>query len=222
MFVREYMTPDPIVAGPDMSYPDAMSLIRKRKIRRLPVMERERLVGIVVEKDLLSNQPSPATTLSVFEIYSLLENLRVRQIMTRPVVTVGGDCPVEEAARIMVEHKIGCLPVMRDEALVGIITETDIFKALVEVLGGQETGFRLTLRLPERVGELARISSRIAEAGGNILAVTSSRLLESGQRVVTLKAIGVQPEALQDVMHQESIEVVDMRPTSRYEPRLVG
>ncbi len=152
MFVRSYMTVDPVSVSPDDNFHQAMHTLRKRGVRHLPVLEKGRLVGIVVEKDLLTNQPSPATTLSLYEIYSLLETLRVRQIMSRPVITVEGDCPLEEAARIMVEHKISCLPVMDGEKLVGIITETDVFKALVEVLGGEEQGLRFVLRVPDRVG----------------------------------------------------------------------
>jgi acetoin utilization protein AcuB len=115
MFVRDYMTANPITVEPDVAFPEAMNLLRAHKIRRLPVMENGRLVGIVVEKDLLSNQPSPATTLSVYELYYLLERLQVRQIMSHPVVTVEGDCPLEEAARIMVDHKIGSLPVLQGD-----------------------------------------------------------------------------------------------------------
>ena len=131
-----YMTVNPVFVSPDDNFHQAMHALRKQGVSHLPVLEKNHLVGIVVEKDLLSNQPSPATTLSLYEIYSLLETLRIRQMMSRPVITVEGDCPLEEAARIMVEHKISCLPVMDGENLVGIITETDVFKALVEVLGG--------------------------------------------------------------------------------------
>src|SRR5512136_1897303 len=127
MFVRDYMTRDPITAGPEVSHPDALALMHKHHIRRLPIVSKGRLVGIVSEKDLLSNQPSQATTLSVYEIYSLLSRLRMQDIMTKPVVTVGGDCPMEEAACIMVARKIGCLPVMDGEKLMGLITETDVF-----------------------------------------------------------------------------------------------
>ena len=119
MFVRNYMSSNPITIGLDVSFPEAMGMLRRQKIRRLPVVDKGKLVGIIVEKDLLSNQPSPATTLSIHEMYALLERLRVRQIMSRPVITVEGDCPVEEAARIMVERKIGCLPVMDGEKLAG-------------------------------------------------------------------------------------------------------
>lgn len=220
MFVRTYMTRDPITISPDSTYPQALSMIRKNKIRHLPVVDGGRLVGILVEQDLLSNQPSPATTLSVYEIYSLLDSLRVRQILTRPVITVEGDCPLEEAARIMVENKISCLPVMDGNRLVGLITQTDVFKVLVEVLGGQEDGLRLTLRLPEVVGELARVTSRIAEAGGNIVAVTSSRVMEDREREVTLKAYGADAETLKRALSDSGAVVEDIRTTLHYQPRL--
>jgi acetoin utilization protein AcuB len=222
MFVRNYMSPNPLTVEPDISFPEAMGILRRKKIRRLPVVEHDRLIGIVVEEDLLSNQPSPATTLSIHEMYALLERLRVRQIMSRPVITVEGICPIEEAARIMVEHKIGCLPVMDGEKLVGIITETDIFKTLVEVLGGQEAGIRLILRLPDQVGELAKITSLIAKAGGNIIAVTSSRRLDENQREVTVKESGADPDALMTLLRESQAVVLDMRPSAKYQPRLFG
>jgi acetoin utilization protein AcuB len=222
MFVRTYMTPNPITISPDDAFPEGMHLIRKHDIRHIPVAKNDRLVGIVVESDLLSNQPSPATTLSVHEIYSLLEKLRISQIMTRPVITVEGDCPIEEAARIMVENSISCLPVMEGETLVGIITETDIFKALVDILGGKETGFRLSMRVPDQVGELASISDRIAESGGNIVAVTSSSVQEDGKREVMIKEVGADQESLLKWLQGCGIEVVDVRASKQYQPRMFG
>lgn len=222
MFVKNYMTPNPITIEPDANFPQAISVLRKQKIRHLPVVERGKLVGIVVEKDLLSNQPSPATTLSVYEIYSLLETLRVRQIMSRPVFTVEGDCPIEEAACIMVDNKISCLPVMDGEKLVGIITETDIFRVLMEALGGSDAGTRLMLRLPERKGELRKISGAIAEAGGNIVSVTTSRKIGEDMREVTIKETGADPSTLRSKVEQTGVEVLDIRESSRYEPKMFG
>ena len=221
MFVRSYMTIDPVFASPDDNFHQAMHMLRKRRVRHLPVVEKGHLVGIVVEKDLLSNQPSPATSLSLYEIYSLLEMLRIRQMMTRPVITVGGDCPLEEAARIMVENKISCLPVMDGERLVGIITETDVFKSLVEILGGGEEGLRFILRAPEILGQLAVISDHIAEAGGNILAVATRRV-KDGYREVMIKEVGARREAIKKLGEGTEVEVLDIQPTSRYEPRLFG
>ncbi len=220
MFVRSYMSVDPVCVSPDDNFHDAMHELRKLGVRHLPVLDKDRLVGILVEKDLLSNQPSRATTLSLYEIYSLLETLRVRQIMSCPVVTVEGNCPLEEAARIMVENKISCLPVMDGKKLVGIITETDVFQALVEVLGGESEGLRFVLRVPEKVGQLALISNRIAEAGGNILAVTTSNLREDGYRDVMIKETGARREALLRLEQGTEVDVLDIRPTGKYEPVL--
>lgn len=221
MFVKTFMTQQPITVSPDYNFPQAMSVIRKRKIRHLPVLDKDKLIGIVVESDLLSNQPSPATTLSLYEIYSLLETLRIRQIMSRPVIAVEGDCPLEEAARIMVENKISCLPVMDGVKLVGIITETDVFKVLVEVLGGKEDGIRLTLSLPDRAGVLANISRQIADAGGNIVAVTTTSV-EGGKRETMIKETGADREKVESFLEKSEVEVIDLRTSSPYEPRLFG
>lgn len=221
MFVKTFMTQQPITVSPDDNFPQAMSVIRKRKIRHLPVLDKDKLIGIVVESDLLSNQPSPATTLSLYEIYSLLETLRIRQIMSRPVIAVEGDCPLEEAARIMVENKISCLPVMDGVKLVGIITETDVFKVLVEVLGGKEDGIRLTLSLPDRAGVLANISRQIADAGGNIVAVTTTSV-EGGKRETMIKETGADREKVESFLEKSEVEVIDLRTSSPYEPRLFG
>ena len=222
MFVRSYMTPDPLTASPDTNFPQAMNLIRKHKVRCLPILDSERLVGIVVYADLLSNQPSPVANLSLSETYSFLETIRMRQIMSRPVVTVEGDCPLEEAARIMVENTISSLPVMDGDRLVGIITETDVFKALVELLGGEQAGFRLTLRLPERIGGLADVTGRIAASGGNILALTTSRLLEGSYRVVTIKETGADQEAMIESLVDTGAEILDVRQSAPYAPRFLG
>lgn len=221
MFVRDYMTRNPITVTPETTFPQAIKAIRNNKIRHLPVVEGNKLVGLIVENDLLSNQPSQATTLSVFEIYALLDSLLVSKMMSRPVITVEGDCPIEEAARIMVENKISCLPVVDGINLVGIITETDIFKSLVTVLGGKERGLRLTLRLPDKVGELAAVSAKIAESGGNIVAITSSSHgLEGGLRDVTIKEAGADQEALVSWLRSSGIQVIDICQCEKYQPKL--
>ena len=222
MFVHDFMTRDPITVTPEVSHPDALALMRKHRIRRLPVISKGKLVGIVSEKDLLSNQPSQATTLSVYEIYSLLSRLHMQDIMVRPVMTVEGDCPMEEAACIMVARKIGCLPVMEGDRIVGIITETDVFRALVEVLGGKESGHRAVVRLPERVGEVARVTAEIAAEGGNIVAITSSQVLEGRYREATIKVTGISPDAFRSLLEKHNVEVVDLRSMTAYEPKLCG
>ena len=222
MFVRNYMTRKPLVITPKTTYPEAINLMREQKIRSLPVLKKKRLVGLVVEKDLLSNQPSPATKLSIHEMYTLLERLQVRQFMSSPVITITGDCPMEDAARIMVDRKISCLPVMKGETLIGIITETDIFKTFVEVLGGSEKGTRITLQMPERVGVLAEITKSIAEAQGNILAITTSSIHKDLHRELTIKEVGADPSVLIKLLEGSDAVIVDLRTIASYEPRLFG
>jgi len=222
MFVRDYMTPNPLTITPDTSYPEAIGMMREKKIRRLPVMKRGKLVGVVVEKDLLSSQPSPATTLSIHEMYGLLERLKVEQLMSSPVLTATVNCPMEAAAAIMIENKIGCLPVMDGNKLVGIITETDIFKAFVSVLGGSVEGVRLTMELPDRVGELAKIAEIIAAANGNILAVTTTNINEDATSEVTIKETGADVDTLKKLLKERDISIVDLRTNVDYTPRKFG
>jgi len=129
MKVGEHMSQPAIAVSPTTPAAAAMKLIRDKHIRRLPVVEDGSLVGIVSERDLLRAMPSPATLLSVWEIPELLERILVRDLMTRDVITVTPETPIEVAARLMVDHKIGGLPVEEPGGhLVGVITETDIFR----------------------------------------------------------------------------------------------
>jgi CBS domain-containing protein len=129
--VRDWMTADPITAPPTMTLPDALKLMHERGIRRLPILEHGRLVGIVTRGDLRGAQPSQATSLSVFELHYLVGRITLDQIMTRNPVTVPDTATIPEAARLMLQHKIAGLPVLRGDRLVGIITESDIFRLVV-------------------------------------------------------------------------------------------
>ncbi len=223
MLVRERMTPNPITIRPETAFDDALGLMRDKKIRRLPVLDKgNKLVGIVVEKDLLYASPSPATSLSVFEVHYLLSKLQVKEIMTRPVITVDEECPLEEAARIMVDRKIGSLVVMRGDTVVGIITETDIFGTLAEVLGGRTPGLRVTVRVPNKKGMLAAMTSEIARQGGDIISmVTSWGGGHTHEPEITMKLQDVNQQDLIPALEKAGGQVVDVREiTTAYEPRL--
>ncbi len=224
MLVRETMTPDPIVVHPDTSFGDAMELLRAKKIRRLPVVDDKGvLVGIVVEKDLLKAAPSPATTLSVYEIPYLLSKLKIKDIMTKRVITVEEDWPLEEAARVMVEHKIGCLPVVRGNKVIGIITETDIFRAMTLALGGEPQSLRVMVQVPDQKGELAKLSNQVAQMGGDIRSLVTLVGKESKQGEITMKVLGVKRDELVPALEKVGIKVVDVREAgTRYEPRLIS
>lgn len=214
MLVRERMTHNPITIREDTSLYDALKVMRDNKVRRLPVLNKEgKLVGIVSEKDLLYASPSPATSLSVWEINYLTSKITVRELMTKNVITICEDCPLEEAARIMVDNKIGGLPVMRGDQLVGIITETDLFKIFLELLGARAQGTRFTLLVPERKGMLAAMAQEIAQMGGNIVALGTFLGEDPTNRLITIKVQDVDKEALWPKLEKLGIKLVDVRET---------
>jgi len=204
------MTPNPTTVNEDTSFEDALHLMRERKVRRLPVVAKNgRLVGIVVEKDLFSVSPSKATSLSVFEVHYLLAKLKMRDVMTRRVIAVGEDCPVEEAARIMVDNKIGCLPILKNDKLAGIITETDIFKTFVEILGGREEGLRLTLDVTEKKGMLAAIAKEIFQQNGNIISVATFSGINASDRIITVKVVDAPRDPLLKNLETACVKVLN-------------
>lgn len=214
MLVRELMTPNPVTVNPDTSVPEALRLLRERKVRRLPVVDSHgRLVGIVSDKDLLYASPSPATTLAVWEIPELLGKIKVEKVMTHDVVTVAEKTPLEEAARLMADRKIGGLPVMQGPDLVGIITETDLFKSLLELLGGRRSGVRIAVAVPAVKGVLSKITTAIFQAGGDIVGLGMKGILGSygDTAEIVLKVQGVERDTLVEVLKPVVNEIVDVR-----------
>ena len=129
--VKDWMTPDPVIIDPRTTLPEAGRLMKECNIRRLPVVENGRLVGIVTLGDIREASPSNATSLSIYELNYLLSRLTVGEIMTRDPISIAPDTSIEAAARLMLERKIGGLPVIEGDKVVGIITESDIFRLLV-------------------------------------------------------------------------------------------
>jgi acetoin utilization protein AcuB len=223
MLVKDQMTPDPITAHPDTTHKEAVSIFREHNIDHLPIVDkRGRLVGIIVEDDLFAAQPTPATTLSIYEIHSLLSKLQIKEIMRHPVHTVSGNCTLEEAASLMLQHDIGCLPVMENDRVVGIITDTDIFRAFVDLLGGAEEGARFTLRVPDEPGTLAKIAQAVADAGGNIVSVTPWDKGDRAHAFITIKEQGANFEVLRRTLDAMAAEVVDVREKPLCEPKQYG
>ena len=213
MLVRDRMTSPAITITADTPFQEAVKLMREKGFRRLPVVNKDgRMVGIVSERDLLHAAPSPASSLSIWEMNYLLWKLKIDELMTKNVLTVTPDMPVEEAARLMVAHKIGGLPVV-DEAkhVVGVITETDIFKAFVDMLGGGASGVRLVIEVPSAGGVLAKLSQTIFELGGNIISVGSMDKEGAEKRHLVIKVRGVEQQALIDAMESLGDHVVDAR-----------
>ena len=213
MLVRDRMTAPAITISPEAPFQEAVKLMREKGFRRLPVVDRKgRLVGIISERDLLHASPSPASSLSIWEMNYLLWKLKIEELMSKKVISVAPETPIEEAARLMVDHKIGGMPVIdADGKVSGVITETDIFKTFVEMLGSGEHGLRLMLDVPSRGGVLATLSSAIFDLGGNIMSVGSLDHGSDDRRRLLIKVSGVSKDQLVETLEALDDHVLDAR-----------
>jgi acetoin utilization protein AcuB len=214
MLVKERMSRNPITVKSDVPVSEARAQMKREKIHHLPVVDRDGLlIGIVTEKDLLYASPSKATTLSVYEIASLIAKITVDKVMTAKLVTVTEDVPLEEAARIMADRHIGGLPVMRGATLVGIITESDLFRVFIELFGARQKGVRITAVLPNQRGELAKVSETITKAGGNIIALGTFLADDATQGRLTVKVEGLSKEKVAEALRPLAVRIEDIRET---------
>jgi acetoin utilization protein AcuB len=188
MNVAKRMKRNPVFVDEADSMKKAMDLLKEHEIRHLPVLkDGERLVGILSERDIKQASPSPATALEIREIYYLLDKVKVKQIMTRRPYTVSSSAPIEEAALILREKKIGCLPVVDDGKLVGILTETDIIDSFVESMGVNGPGYRIEVALPNKPGMLFEVLKLLKDFDVNIVSVATATHDDPGRKVFVLR-----------------------------------
>ncbi len=223
MLVKERMSHPVISVKPDVPILEALKLMQRERIRRMPVIQDGKMLGIVSDKDLIHAAPSDATSLSVWEINYLVSKIHVKDVMTTHVLSVTEDTPIEEAARIMADNKIGGLPVMSDDAhpdghahsggrgVVGLITETDLFKILLELMGARERGVRVTVVVPDKPGELGELTQAIARAGGSFVALGQFCGEDTTNRIVTFKVTGLSEAQARDAVTPVVDRVVDVR-----------
>ncbi len=214
MYTREYMVTPVITVTPDTLIDDALRTMHQHHIRRLPVVDNGKLVGLVTREAVLKAIPWSAASLSVLETQYVLSKVKVGKVMLRNVITVTEDIPVEDAARIMVDSKASCLLVMRQEKLVGVITDVDLLSTTMEMLGARRPGVRLSVTIPNRVGEMARLSAAIASIGGNLTAFSTWKGEPPEPLGVVLKVNEVSKEHLVAVVEElTEIDVLDVRET---------
>jgi acetoin utilization protein AcuB len=188
MNVAKRMMRNPVHVDENDSMKKAMDLLKENEIRHLPVLkDGEKLVGIVSERDIKQAAPSPATALEIREIYYLLDKVKVKQIMTRRPYTISSNAPIEEAALILREKKIGCLPVVDEGKLVGIITETDILDAFIESMGVSGPGYRVELALPNRPGMLYEVLKLLKDFDVSIVSVATAAHDDPNMKVLILR-----------------------------------
>jgi len=213
MLVGERMSKPVITIAPDMALPDALNLMKTERIRRAPVVKGGKLIGIVSDKDLLNAAPSPATSLSIWEMNYLLSKIKVSEVMTKNVMTVTEDTPIEQAARIMADNKIGGLPVMSNGTVVGIITETDLFKIFLELMGARDSGVRVTAMIDDKPGQLARLTETIAKSKGNFVAFGQFTGDNPTDKMVSFKVSGMSVGEVKEAIQPIVKELVDIRST---------
>lgn len=168
MLVQDVMQTKIFTVTPETTLPEALRLTGQRGIRHLPVLDGDQLVGIVSDRDLKRAMASPATSLETHELTYLLDHLRVGEIMTRTIVTIGAMFPIEAAARLMVQEKIGALPVTDGGRLVGLVTETDVLRLFVRAMGVGEPSSRLDIIVGNRPHALAEVVQAVEAAGAEI------------------------------------------------------
>ncbi len=221
MFVRELMIQDVAIVSPDMSINKALELMDQKRIRHLPVLdETRRLVGFVSRQSLVSATPSASAALSSWEVKYVLNKLKIKDVMKTDLLTVSPDAPLEEAAAILSDNKISGLPVVEAGKLVGIITDTDIFRVFTTLMGARRDGVRATVVIAGVKGTLAQIAAAIAGAGGDIL-TCSAYQDEQGQWHLTLKVADISREQLRSILlglHSIVEKIIDLRDSSAIKP----
>ena len=211
MLVGERMSHPVISVTPEDPINEVLAMFKKEHIRRAPVLKGGKLVGIVSERDLLNAAPSEATSLSIWEIHYLISKVLVKSVMTTPVITVSRDTPIEETARIMAERKIGGVPVVDAGKVVGMVTETDLFKLFLELMGARYKGIRVTATVEDKPGELAKVTRAIAGAGGNFISFGIFAGQDAASRIIVFKVDGIEKEQITQVLGEVVREFRDIR-----------
>lgn len=211
MLVKDRMSHPVIMIRPDMPIMEALDLMKREGIRRTPVVHNNKMVGIVSMSDLLNASPSSATSLSVWEINYLVSKIKVKDLMTKEVKTVDENATIEEAAWVMVDYQVGGLPVMREGHIVGIITQSDLFKIFLEMMGAREPGVRVTALVPNQRGVLAGLAKAIADLGGSFVSMGIAAGENETNRTATFKVDGVTREQVETAVKPHIVRLLDIR-----------
>jgi acetoin utilization protein AcuB len=192
LLVRDSMTREVVAVAPETTAAEALALCRMNRIRHLPVLEGGRLVGVISDRDLRAATPALGDSVRA----EALDRIRVADEMAREVMTVHPEDPIEDAAMAMYERKFGCLPVVDGEKLVGMVTTSDVMRALVRLVGAHKPSSRLEIALPSRSGSLAEVTQVIRDEGVDIVSVlaSSEHEDEAGERVVVLRVATIGPK----------------------------
>lgn len=212
MIIAEKMTKNPIVAYPDMTIKEVSDLMKENSFHTLPVLdEQNHLVGVVTEKNIMLAAPSPASTLSTYEINYLLDKLTVEKIMAKNPLTIAKDTPIEEATSMMIDNHIDCLPVMENEKLVGIVTKTDLYRILLELFGAKHKGVRVECVVEDKPGVAAKLSQMFTDNGLNIFSLGTLDGGTWGTKILTFKLENSTVSQIKKLLTPLVQKIVDIR-----------
>ena len=213
MTVKRMMKKNPITTTAETSIVDVADILKENHIHRLPILDKKgKLIGVITEKDILHASPSPVSSLSVYEMPYMLSRLKVSNLMTKDVRTIDPDTTVEEAAKIMVDDDLSCLPVIEGEKLVGIVSKSDMFKVLYELFGSLVKGTRVTFLFNQRSGEISRLSTALANKGFDIISIGT--FVDKGEKdgvLTTIKVRTENSEGVLEVLRPIVKEILDVR-----------
>lgn len=191
MFVSEWMTRKVSTVTPDNSVSDVVKMIREKGIKHVPVVEQGKLRGIVSDRDIKDYCPSRATSLDMYELHYLLAKTKVREVMKTKVFTTGPDIPIEEAAMVLYDKNVGCLPVVEGGKLVGIISDRDIFRALIDITGIRHRGHRIFVTIEDKPGSIKDVADIIRKYGFTLQSIlTSYEKAKEGYRNIVVRTKG--------------------------------
>jgi acetoin utilization protein AcuB len=222
LLVENWMNPKVVTVDADDSMLDATKLLKEHGIRRLPVLEKGKLVGVVTDRDLKRASPSDATSLEAHELLYLIANIKVREIMTRNPITVPYNYTIEEAAEILLQAKISGMPVTdKDGDVIGMITQTDLFKVLISLTGVGKKGVQFAFLLEDRTGSIKEVADIIRSYGGRMASILSSyEKAPEGHRYVYIRMYdvdrGKMPQLKEDLKKKAKVlYIVDSRDNKR-------
>ena len=188
MFVSDWMTAKVFTVGPDDYLSDAITIMKEKGVKHLPVVKGDKIRGILSDRDIKEFSPSKATTLDVYELHYLLANMKIKELMKTRVVTTAPDTPVEEAAMVMLDQNICCLPVVEGGSLVGIISDKDIFHAMVDITGVRHGGHRICVTIEDRPGTIREVADIIRKHGFHLQGIlTSYEATREGSRKIVIR-----------------------------------
>lgn len=212
MIIERRMTRNPVTATPDMSISEASTLMKQEKVHRLPVLDKDKkLVGLLTEKDILYASPSPASSLSIHEMAYLLSKLTVKKLMSKNVVTINKDTTVEEAASMMVDQDLSCLPVLEGDKLIGIVSKSDMFKILLELFGARHFGIRVSFVVEDKPGTIAKISQALSEQNIDIITFGTFMGTDPTNAICTIKVQGASISKVVEIIKPFVSQLLDVR-----------